>query len=158
RSREAGDTSAVTGWNWLFVDIDVGDVGHAKPTGVTMEEALERVRRVLPPTAIIKTGGGVHAYWALKDTPTPEHWQDLARRIAHAVGGAVAATAPPRILRFPGTANFKTGEPRPVEVIKFSGRLADLSEVRALPPTPEKEARPASRALPPRDTPFERAK
>jgi hypothetical protein len=60
----------------------------------------------------------------------PGAWVKQAnRRIAHSLGADVQATDAARILRPPGTSNFKTGEPRPVAVEHFEATIHRADEV-----------------------------
>ena len=80
----------------LFVDLD-----HPP------HEALPRLRdHPLPPSAIVLSGGGVHAYWWLT-TPTSD-WdtaQSLLNQLAHTLQGD--RTHPAGAMRLPGTRNNK---------------------------------------------------
>jgi hypothetical protein len=78
------------------------------------------------PTFIVRSGGGLHAYWVSKTDLTIDEWQpfaDALKRAAQALGikldPAVTGDAV-RILRVPGTSNNKYGEPRPVVLVQSS--------------------------------------
>ena len=88
----------------VFIDLDFKAVDEA-----TARAALAQCP--FPPTMVVFTGGGLHAYWVL-DTPfdlTKE--SALARQVllalAKKLGADTAAATPERILRVPGTINFK---------------------------------------------------
>lgn len=88
----------------LFVDLDAKQAGD-------VDAALARIP--LPASAIVRTGGGLHGYWFLReplDVSTPEDVaaaKRLLRRLALACGGDLAAAEPARVLRLPGTLNIK---------------------------------------------------
>lgn len=92
----------------LFVDLD-GDTTK-----------LDRF--ALPPSILIGSGSGQHAYWLLRepfDVPADaDTIKSLLRRLAHAVGGDLAAAEPARILRIPATTNRKHDPPRPVTIMR----------------------------------------
>lgn len=87
------------------------------------------------PSVIVKSGGGIHLYWQLKE---PAERSDIAaiedanHRIAEALGGDHGACDAARILRVPGTKNRKY-KPAPLcEVTKqndFYYTLDDFLEI-----------------------------
>jgi RepB DNA-primase from phage plasmid len=89
----------------LWVDCDSGERSFP----------LERLRAFNPPAhMVVASGGGYHAYWLLR-----ERIEDLGRlreaneRLARALGGDPQSADAARILRPPGTFNFKAKYPRP---------------------------------------------
>src|SRR6266540_609652 len=113
----------------LFVDIDFKTTPEA-----TARERLARC--VFPPSLVIHSGGGLHAYWLLReplDLPDEaEHAKQLLRRLATALGGDLSAAEPARVLRVPGTVNVKPeyGTPRPVVCERIEpARRYDASEL-----------------------------
>jgi len=106
----------------LYLDVDV------KPdTYPTEAHAIADMQRVLgaiglpPPTFVIATGsGGRHLHWVLSEVIQPDRWQKLADSLANACEKYGAkldfnvGVDCSRILRVPGTFNWKTGQPRPV--------------------------------------------
>jgi hypothetical protein len=99
----------------LFTDIDFKSTPEP--------DARERLARlVCAPSAVVHSGGGLHAYWWLREPLTlPDdaaRAKSLLRRLAVAVGGDLAAAEPARVLRVPGTWNRKPeyGEPRAVRI------------------------------------------
>ena len=76
----------------------------------------------LPKPTLVNSGRGIHAYWPLTQEVTPEQWEPVAARlrdlcVTHGliVDPVVFETA--RILRIPGTLNFKDNPPTPVSVL-----------------------------------------
>lgn len=104
--------SAVTQARTLWVDIDAKDRSK--------EECIRALYtgRVPSPSYVVSSGGGVHAYWLLEETVRDiGHLEDCCYGLASAVGGDHCHNAD-RILRVPGTYNFKDpSNPRKVEVI-----------------------------------------
>ncbi len=119
----------------LFTDLDfkVTAPDHAR-------EALRRFP--LKPSAVVRSGGGVHLYWLLRepmelpaDATTA---RGLLRRIARQLGGDLSAAEPARILRIPGTLNHKYQPPRPVVLAQLdSARRFNPSDFDFLPAEPE---------------------
>ena len=95
----------------LFADFD---------GGVYYEDAMARVKAAgLPwPTAILESGGGVHAWWRLAEPMTDaDAWHDRMKAIAAALGSDSSICDWPRIMRMPGFVNWKH-EQRPLAVLK----------------------------------------
>jgi RepB DNA-primase N-terminal domain len=67
------------------------------------------------PHAVVASGsGGAHAYWRLAEPLAGEACEELNRRLAGALGADLASTNRGRIMRVPGTLNYKhagAGEP-----------------------------------------------
>ena len=62
------------------------------------------------PSLFVKSGGGVHIYWLLKEPSRKEDVQkieNINRRIATSLGGDLNSCDAARILRIPGTVNHK---------------------------------------------------
>ena len=108
---------------WLDVDVKKPPKGYA-----SLKEALESVRgftarySIPPPSAVVYSGGGIHVYWFSNRPLTVTEWRPYAaglKAAAQAYGlrcdaGVTADAA--RVLRVPGTRNFKTNPPREVRV------------------------------------------
>ena len=121
----------------LFTDIDFKVTAEA--------DARKRLSEFwLPPSLVVHSGGGWHAYWRLKEPlefPADEPLaRSLLRRLGTALGGDMVAAEPTRVLRIPGTLNQKReyGAPRPVTIVHDDLERAynptDFDDV--LPPDP----------------------
>lgn len=94
------DVDKVTRVTWLWVDVDSKQFG-----GDT--EAREALRQyAAPPTFVVYSGHGYHAYWQLMDPADPAQAESLMRAIAQQVGGDHTHDCT-RLLRVPGTINYK---------------------------------------------------
>jgi KaiC/GvpD/RAD55 family RecA-like ATPase len=94
----------------LFADFD---------GGVILEGAYARIKAAgLPwPTAILESGGGVHAWWRLDEPMTDANaWHERMKAIASALGSDSSICDWPRIMRLPGFVNWKH-EQRPLAVL-----------------------------------------
>ena len=106
----------------------------------------------LKPSAVVRSGGGLHAYWLL-DAPLDlanggaPRAKTLLRQLAAATGGDLHSAEPARILRLPGSVNHKYTPPRPVvletlttqtaySVSTLEATLVDVPEPRAEPARP----------------------
>jgi hypothetical protein len=88
------------------------------------------------PTFIIQSGGGYQPYWKFKEPLGKKHIEDveaLNRTLAHALGGDFNACDASRILRVPGTKNFKYDPPREVKIVFHENAEYDLSDFDCLP-------------------------
>jgi hypothetical protein len=109
RLRRAGDLSAVGSVWALWVDCD-------GPSSVA------RLAAFAPAPAVVVrsgTGANVHAYWPLIRPLAPDEAATANRRLAEAVGADTLSADATRILRVPGTRNFKHDPPRAVTLERF---------------------------------------
>jgi replicative DNA helicase len=165
RARQGGTEQDVGSRKWVWGDLDYGTVGHAKPAAfATRQEALATIRRVsellgADPTFLIDTGGGFHVWLALKEEPPLDVWRDITRRLAHALGADMNALDLPRILRVPGTKNFKTDSPRLVKLVDYRPSFIPIERLLQLPSAPaeERSSTQKTRRAEGLDTPFGRA-
>lgn len=122
----------------FFLDMDVGE-GKAY---ASVDEALDALDAFcagtgLPPTTRVCSGYGVHAYWLLTEDVAAEDWLPVALRLKalceqEELGADPAVTADlSRILRIPGTKNFKRDTPADVYVLQLaqSTELAEIVQV-----------------------------
>jgi hypothetical protein len=119
----------------LWADLD-------KKDGYTRESRFKQLLE-LPhhPSILVWTGGGLHAYWLLRESAEGldelNHAERIMRQVAKGLGGDPVHDRS-RIMRVPGTQNFKFGEPRPVVMEHYNPDLRygleDLKEMaEALP-------------------------
>lgn len=111
----------------LWVDVDF----KSTPT----EEANRLIQDFhLPPTFVVKSGGGYHVYWLLKEPAGPEdipRVEAILRGLALALHGDRAVTDASHIMRVPGSFNVKDeyGEPRLVQILRaYPERQYNLSD------------------------------
>jgi len=121
----------------LFVDLDCGE---GKPYE-TQQEALIALKQFcittkMPKPTIVNSGGGVHAYWAITEPITREVWLPLAEKLKSLCdendlyADPVVTADSVRILRVPGTLNFKNDEPRNVALIGSSSGSLELDTLK----------------------------
>lgn len=103
---KASDVAPLLYWVWADVD---------KKSGATFDSLL--LSQLPPPQIVVDSGYGWHLYWRMRNPMPHEHAQKLMQGIAHSVGGDAVGDAP-RILRLPGTFNYK-GNPLPVRVLRM---------------------------------------
>ena len=137
----------VLGLKAFWLDVDCGpskaepNPKTGRPDGYVDQKAgLEALMGFcktvgLPTPTLVNSGGGIHAYWPLEEVASRRDWEAVAERFKEVcrtqnfyVDNAVFEVA--RILRVPGTFNFKEEEPRPVEFIHV-GKPTTLDTMRA---------------------------
>jgi len=133
RIRPQGTRGGVERVHVLWADLDT-------PEAVAALEGFEPA-----PSMVIASGSGQHAYWAAWPPVGPGEAERANRRIANALGADMAATDGARILRPPGSFNFKTGTPRPVTLERMAGEVYTAEDVVGhLPDLPSAERRPTA--------------
>jgi P4 family phage/plasmid primase-like protien len=120
----------------LHIDIDFDKLA------IESDNPQAEVMRVLeslacPPSIVVASGGGVHAYWLLEEPLALEAGHEapekLLRELATLVGGDPAVCEVARLMRLPGSTNSKRGDERPCLILKNAsdGRYS-LDELRAM--------------------------
>ncbi len=110
RIRDGGGTNEdVTAYVGAFVDLDCGD---RKPhrTKADAFSALVEFAFVAPPTLVIDSGGGYHAYWLFKEAMGKnerERHIAIQSRLVRALKGDPKLSSPHSVMRIPGTVNPK---------------------------------------------------
>lgn len=107
----------------LFLDIDCG----AEKPHATQAEGKAALLKFceendFPEPLMVSSGRGVHVYWPLDRVLPTARWKAVAsgfKRFCIAAGFEIDTTVPAdaaRVLRMPGTFNFKTNPPSPVDI------------------------------------------
>ena len=121
----------------LFLDVDTLEdaTKQGKSLPATATEAANALHSLQhPPTVMVCSGHGIHAYWVLQEPigdlqRAKATLSGFAKQIAQEMGYTdldTHASEPARVLRVPGTFNHKNGARLPVEVIGGSGELYPL--------------------------------
>ena len=118
----------------FWLDIDCGETKAqvnektGRPDGyIDQATGLGDLKRFcsligLPRPMLINSGRGIHVYWPLTEPVTREEWEPVANRlnelcVLHNLYVDASVFEVARVLRIPGTFNFKDEPPSPVEVI-----------------------------------------
>jgi phage/plasmid-associated DNA primase len=114
----------------LHVDIDFKGV---KQTPEWIEQTLLE-HTIIPPSAIIRSGNGLHCYWLFRegikaDAETIERHEIALRQIADVFGGDLQCAESSRVMRLPGTHNSKDGAWKEVDVVRFIDHRYELDEL-----------------------------
>jgi hypothetical protein len=142
----------------LWMDIDCGptkaapdDKGRIKGY-IDQQAGLAEFQKFckavkLPKPILVSSGYGIHAYWLLEETVSRTQWEPLSERLRELcveqgliVDSSVFEAS--RVLRIPGTFNFKNEEPMPVEVLSSDTVRIPYAQMKdllgAADPQPEK--------------------
>lgn len=135
-TREADHAQAVRA---LFVDMDCG----AGKAYASKKEAIIALHGFLSATGLsalgepwlVDSGGGVHVYWPLQEEVSIDAWRPVAEALKRAakqhdlrIDMTVTADAA-RVLRMPGTLNWKYNPPKPV-TLRMRGATFDFEALR----------------------------
>ncbi len=99
-------------FEWVYIDMDLKD-------GVYKDivEFLTVLCADLTPSRIVESGGGIHAYWKVKDLDAKSFLQ-INRRLARLFKTDLAVGKIKQLMRVPGTVNTKQEDnPRLCEII-----------------------------------------
>lgn len=145
----------------FHVEVDYGSDGHKKHSEYeTYDDALNAINDFqLRPTLINHSGGGFHCYWVLKDPVKVESagvkaLESINKSLSEKLGGDSGTQDISRVLRIPGTYNFKLeNNPREVTVISSDGPTYEYKEFEQFIKTKEntqkerKEKAPSSTSI-----------
>lgn len=130
----------IVGRGFFCLDIDMAHGVHKKKTLPKDEEEVFKVLKEafhgIEPTAAVRSGGGLHLYYAFKEVwffdkdeerDACKRMSVMFHRVAHTafakVGWGLDNVANlNRLLRVPGTINHKDGKRRPVEIMFIEPR------------------------------------
>lgn len=127
--------SNVLALNSFFLDIDCGEDKPYK----TKHEGLLALKEFcnhidLPVPTLVDSGNGYHVYWALDAPTTPDLWRQTAGLLKAACAeftfhaDPVVTTDMARILRLPGTTNFKDPNNQKSVVLRHEADSIQLSD------------------------------
>ena len=138
-------SNEVAGIFGLWADLDLKSEAHSKTAlPATVEDALTILPEQLPPTFVVRTGNGAHAWWLFREPLIFEseterrdagnlalRWQSMLRANAAARGWAFDRLADlARVLRVPGTRNCKDpANPKPVQIHQHADRRYNPSDI-----------------------------
>jgi hypothetical protein len=117
----------------FFLDLDCGTgKPYADQAAAAQALSIFITDTGLPSPTVVNSGGGLHVYWPLTEDVAVADWLPHARSLKrlcveqnlHADPAVTADSV--RILRIPGTNNFKGGQRRPVQIIA-QGQPTDLN-------------------------------
>lgn len=129
RYYESGNVEGkdVDSFHWVFVDCDTKESIWTKETFI---KELDR----LPPTKIIDSGNGVHAYWLINDLDAKSYVK-LQRRLARFFKTDLAVGKICQLMRLEDTVNMKNPDyPKICQLLKYTGKGYSCEELDKLLP------------------------
>jgi hypothetical protein len=139
----------------LWMDIDCGPEKAAPDANgkikgyIDQSTGLQAVaafckKNALPRPIVVDSGYGLHFYWVLSETLRRNVWDSLSKGLRDLAlkDGLIVDTAvfeASRVLRVPGTYNYKKDEPASVQVISDRYEVKGYEEWKALLNAPEPE-------------------
>ena len=134
----------------FWLDVDIAGEGHKLPgLPADINAAVDLVKRCpLTPSAVVRSGYGLQCWWVLAEpmgaveaSGLLPRWQATWERLAGDWHVDNVSNLD-RVMRLPGSLNWKGTEPRPVTVRLDEGRLYHPSDIEEwLDPPAEPEAR-----------------
>lgn len=109
-----------------WVDIDVYKLG------ISVEDAVAALRSCpFPPTVIVLSGGGVHAYWLWREPiPLPDdRLEPVLQQLAGVFCGDPLPAQAAAVMRLPGSHNSKSGQMVECVVLEASWTRWELDEL-----------------------------
>jgi hypothetical protein len=113
----------------LFVMVNAGDGLGRRAENVTALRALFSDQddplagvpdfRACPPSMVVLSGQGDHAYWLLRPGERIEDFSPAQRGLAKKLGSDPKVSDVARVMRLPGSWHMKSGAPRLVELIHY---------------------------------------
>lgn len=117
RSEDCVATTAV-----LWADIDAKHFSDELAVGKRI--SLDVLSDISPyPSIVVDSGGGMHAYWLLRRSVALTEAASAMRGLARQTGGDAVHDAA-RVLRLPGTVNWKRERPAVSRILRFQPRPA----------------------------------
>lgn len=127
-----GQKRYIAAVNCLYGEFDAKTYGSKEAILAHIEQAPWPA-----PSVVVDSGGGIHGYWLLRepwvlDSDDARQAAELVQRVwvQQVIGADDSVHDLPRILRVPGTLNFKYDPPRPVQFL--SCNLDKLYPIQAL--------------------------
>jgi hypothetical protein len=126
---------------WLDIDVKEPPKGYTNVVeAITALKDFLKAENIEFPTAIVKSGGGVHVYWISANPLTRSEWlpygegmKQAALRYGLRCDAGISSDAA-RILRVPDTFNHKQEPKRPVKLIWLAPNDADFTKLPTAQP------------------------
>ncbi len=127
----------------LWIDLDCGPQKVEEGKGyATQEEGLAQLREFckktgLPRPIIVDSGYGLHIYWLIEEVLDRRTWEPLSRRLRELCNEHKLIVDPAvfdvsRVLRIPGTINFKRDAEVEVQVLNSDSQRIPYDTLREL--------------------------
>lgn len=118
--------SRTTKFKCFFIDLDVGDEAGKYKSKKSAVELFNFFRKEynFPAPTVVDSGGGYHLYWPLTEEISADEWLVVANAFKEGLNRADLKADPTvtsdraRVLRVPGTKNWKTDPPKKCVIVK----------------------------------------
>lgn len=123
----------------LYLDLDCGEGKGftSKKEAIVSLVTFCKTIKLPAPSVIVDSGNGIHAYWVLDKSISPDEWLPMAIRLKdlcaeHSFPADMSITADSaRIMRVPGTKNYKGSlEGKDCKILKTTGTSVDVKLIR----------------------------
>lgn len=127
----------------FFLDLDCGTGKPYRDQAHAAQELAVFIQNTgLPSPTVVNSGGGIHVYWPLTEDIAASEWVKHAKllktlcREQNLHADPVVTADVSRILRIPGTNNYKTGAARGVQIVAqgIPSPLEAITSKLPLPP------------------------
>lgn len=124
----------------LFLDLDIGESKNGKKKYGDKKQAADAFQKFMVDTGmvelgqpfVVSSGGGFHIYWPFDEEVPIDQWKPVAENFKRLckqeelhIDHNVPADAA-RVLRVPGTYNFKEEQPREVKILTVCDKTFSL--------------------------------
>ena len=141
RAGQQGKKENVHYLSSFHAEIDYGSLGHKKETEfANYQEALNAINKFnLTPSIVVHSGGGFHCYWVMRNPLRVLDYgiatlENINRALSQSLNGDSGTHDLSRVLRVPGTFNFKNPDnPRPVEAGWSQSASGELCRTASVP-------------------------
>lgn len=144
RVRKSGRKRDLSVGRIVWADLDYEQYDGSTPAEREQAARSHLFNFPLPPSAVVRSGHGLHAYWALDDQVSADACSVLAKRIELALRSDHVSDAP-RIMRLPFTVNRKHNDATLVELEQLHEEdTYEPSEIESFTPEPPPTRAPSS--------------
>jgi len=120
----------------LFLDIDCGEGKTYKTQRIALGALYEFYSKynLDEPAIVVSSGNGLHVYWVLDKSYDKDEWQLVAEQLKNACikdgfdADHVVTADSARILRVPGTHNFKSSPPLSTSILLSLDKRVSLAD------------------------------
>ena len=121
----------------LYLDMDVGPTKEYSSKQEAIDSLESFINEVeLPPPVYVDSGNGIHAYWVFQQDISATEWKsyavkfkDLCQQKGLKFDAQVTAELA-RVMRAPGTLNYKSDPPKETKVLSETINLYDFEQFK----------------------------
>lgn len=128
--------SMIKNYNAAFIDLDCGKIkgGSFHSSEIVNKYKQDKIQEIksfpLPPTFIVETRNGLHAYWILEDCVDGDKWKLCIDKLIKKFNGDPVVKNAARLMRLPFTYWMKDKDnPFYVNIIEFNDVVYDINGI-----------------------------